>query len=171
MKLDHLAMYVKDLEAAKAFFVQYFGASSNEMYHNPKTGLRTYFLSFGDGSRLEIMSRPDVVDNGINHFQTGYIHLAFSVGGKKEVDELTNTLRADGFTVVSGPRVTGDGYYELTGEGGEFLSTLEKDLLAGTDERSLYEKMICLSQKNYCVLRRFMIEHPTAGDKEFRAVK
>ena len=66
---------------------------------------------------------------------------------------------------------TGDGYYELTGEGGEFLSTLEKDLLAGTDERSLYEKMICLSQKNYCVLRRFLIEHPTAGDKEFRAVR
>ena len=119
MKLDHLAMYVKDLEAAKAFFVQYFGASSNEMYHNPKTGLRTYFLSFGDGSRLEIMSRPDVVDNGINHFQTGYIHLAFSVGGKKEVDELTNTLRADGFTVVSGPRVTGDGYYESCIEGFE----------------------------------------------------
>ena len=77
------------------------------------------FLSFGDGSRLEIMSRPDVVDNGINHFQTGYIHLAFSVGGKKEVDELTNTLRADGFTVVSGPRVTGDGYYESCIEGFE----------------------------------------------------
>lgn len=66
---------------------------------------------------------------------------------------------------------TGEGYYELTGEGGEFLSTLEKDLLAGTDECTLYEKMICLSQKNYCILRRFLIEHPIAGDKEFRAVR
>ena len=66
---------------------------------------------------------------------------------------------------------TGDGYLELTDEGGDFLSTLEKDLLEGTDEHTLYEKMFCLSQKNYCVLRRFLIEHPTVGDKDFRAVK
>lgn len=119
MRLDHLAMYVKDLEATRSFFVRYFGASSNEMYHNPKTGLRTYFLSFGDGSRLEIMSRPDVVDNGRSLFQAGYIHLAFSVGGKEKVDELTHALQADGFTVVSGPRTTGDGYYESCIEGPE----------------------------------------------------
>ena len=112
-------MYVKDLEATRSFFVRYFGASSNEMYHNPKTGLRTYFLSFGDGSRLEIMSRPDVVDNGRSLFQAGYIHLAFSVGGKEKVDELTHALQADGFTVVSGPRTTGDGYYESCIEGPE----------------------------------------------------
>ncbi len=119
MRLDHLAMYVKDLEATRSFFVRYFGASSNEMYHNPKTGLRTYFLSFGDGSRLEIMSRPDVVDNERSLFQAGYIHLAFSVGGKEKVDELTHALQADGFTVVSGPRTTGDGYYESCIEGPE----------------------------------------------------
>ena len=119
MRLDHLAMYVKDLEATRSFFVRYFGASSNEMYHNPKTGLRTYFLSFEDGSRLEIMSRPDVVDNGRSLFQAGYIHLAFSVGGKEKVDELTHALQADGFTVVSGPRTTGDGYYESCIEGPE----------------------------------------------------
>ena len=114
-----MAMYVKDLEATRSFFVRYFGASSNEMYHNPKTGLRTYFLSFGDGSRLEIMSRPDVVDNERSLFQAGYIHLAFSVGGKEKVDELTHALQADGFTVVSGPRTTGDGYYESCIEGPE----------------------------------------------------
>lgn len=119
MRLDHLAMYVKDLEATRNFFMRYFGASSNEMYHNPRTGLRTYFLSFGDGARLEIMSRPDMVDNGRNPFQAGYIHLAFSVGGKERVDKLTNTLQADGFTVVSGPRTTGDGYYESCIEGPE----------------------------------------------------
>ena len=119
MKLDHLAMYVKDLEAVRTFFMHYFGASSNEMYHNPKTGLCSYFLSFEGGSRLEIMSRPDVIDNKKNLFQSGYIHLAFSVGGRERVDELTNVLQADGFTVVSGPRTTGDGYYESCIEGPE----------------------------------------------------
>ena len=119
MRLDHLAMYVKDLEAARTFFTRYFGASSNEMYHNPKTGLRTYFLSFEGGSRLEIMSRPDVIDNGKNLFHAGYIHLAFSVGGKEQVDQLTKQLQHDGYAVVSGPRVTGDGYYESCIEGPE----------------------------------------------------
>ena len=112
MKLDHVAMYVKDLEAAREFFVRYFAATSNELYHNPRTGLRTYFLSFGDGSRLEIMSHPDVTDGDRQMLRTGYIHLAFSVGGKDKVDELTERLRADGYAVVSGPRTTGDGYYE-----------------------------------------------------------
>ena len=86
---------------------------------NPKTGLCSYFLSFEGGSRLEIMSRPDVIDNKKNLFQSGYIHLAFSVGGRERVDELTNVLQADGFTVVSGPRTTGDGYYESCIEGPE----------------------------------------------------
>lgn len=119
MKLDHLAMYVKDLEAVRTFFMHYFGASSNEMYHNPKTGLRSYFLSFEGGSRLEIMSRPDVIDEGRSLFQVGYIHLAFSAGGKEQVDRLTEKLQSDGFMVISGPRITGDGYYESCIEGPE----------------------------------------------------
>ena len=61
MKLDHIAMYVKDLEGAREFFTKYFNATSNEMYHNKTTGLQTYFLSFEGGARLEIMKRPEMV--------------------------------------------------------------------------------------------------------------
>jgi len=39
-------------------------------------------------------------------------HLAISVGSKEKVDELTEKLRADGYTVAGNPRLTGDGYYE-----------------------------------------------------------
>lgn len=60
MKIDHVAMYVRDLEVVKDFFVRFFGAVSNEMYHNPRTGLKSYFLSFGNGAKLEIMTRPDL---------------------------------------------------------------------------------------------------------------
>lgn len=112
MKIDHIAMYVNDLEAAKEFFIKYFGAVSNEMYHNSKTGLKTYFLSFKEGSRLEIMNRPDIIDSEKNNTQSGYIHLAFSVGSKEKVDTLTNELKEAGYKVLSGPRTTGDGYYE-----------------------------------------------------------
>ena len=42
----------------------------------------------------------------------GYTHIAFGVGSKKMVNLLTETLRADGYAVISEPRTTGDGYYE-----------------------------------------------------------
>lgn len=112
MKIDHIAMYVADLEGAKRFFVDYFDATSNEMYHNPRTGLRTYFLTFPDGGKLEIMSRPEVgrADNPV--YGSGFVHLSFALGSREEVDRLTSLLSLHGYDVLSGPRVTGDGYYE-----------------------------------------------------------
>ena len=112
MKIEHVAMYVNDLEAVRDFFVKYFDAVSNEGYHNVRTDFRSYFLSFSDGARLEIMNRPDMSDDDKALARTGYIHLAFSVGSQENVDELTKRLKADGYEVVSGPRTTGDGYYE-----------------------------------------------------------
>ena len=119
MKLDHIALYVKDLEAARLFFTRYFGARANPMYHNPRTGLRTYFLTFSGGARLEIMTRPDLQDDDKHPRRTGFIHISFSVGGEEQVDRLTEQLRADGYRVVDGPRTTGDGYYESCIEGPE----------------------------------------------------
>ena len=112
MKIEHVAMYVNDLHKAKAFFEKYFGAVSNDGYHNEKTGFRSFFLTFGDGARLEIMHRPGMTDDAKGLARTGFIHIAFSVGSKERVDELTAILKKDGYQVVSGPRTTGDGYYE-----------------------------------------------------------
>ena len=112
IKIEHIAMYVNDLEGAKEFFEKYFNAKSNEKYHNTKTGFRSYFLSFDGGARLEIMSKPNVADDEKTLTKTGYAHLAFSVGSREKVDELTYQLEVDGYSVISGSRVTGDGYYE-----------------------------------------------------------
>lgn len=112
MRIEHIAMYVTDLEAARDFFLTYFGAVSNEGYHNPKTGFRSYFLTFDDGARLEVMQKPQMVDAEKNLNRTGYAHIAFSLGSREAVDTLTRRLRQDGYEVVSGPRTTGDGYYE-----------------------------------------------------------
>jgi lactoylglutathione lyase len=112
MHIEHIAMYVNDLETTKNFFVKYFNATSNEGYHNKTTGFRSYFLSFDDGARLEIMKKPQMEDEEKTLTRTGYIHIAFSLGNKKAVDELTEKMRNDGYTVISGPRTTGDGYYE-----------------------------------------------------------
>ena len=112
MYIEHIAMYVNDLEKTREFFVKYFNATSNEGYYNEKTGFRSFFLSFDDGARLEIMNRPQVQDIDNTSSQLGYIHIAFSLGSKLAVDELTERLRQEGYVVVSGPRTTGDGYYE-----------------------------------------------------------
>lgn len=112
MRIDHIAMYVNDLAAARDFFVKYFGAVSNDGYYNKNTDFRSYFLSFEDGARLEIMNKPLMEDAPKPLTRTGFAHIAFSAGSKEKVDELTSILKADGFEVISGPRTTGDGYYE-----------------------------------------------------------
>lgn len=112
MKLEHIGMYVNNLEDTKAFFVKYFNAVSSDRYHNVKTDFYSYFLTFEDGARLEIMNRPDLSDEIKELQSTGYNHIAFSVGSKAKVDEITWQLKSDAYEVISGPRTTGDGYYE-----------------------------------------------------------
>ena len=112
MKIEHAALYVNDLETARDFFVTYLGGKANSGYHNPKTVFRSYFISFDGGARLELMTKPEMADPEKPLNRTGYAHIAFSTGSREAVDELTGKLRSAGYEVVSGPRTTGDGYYE-----------------------------------------------------------
>ena len=112
IKIDHIALYTRRLEVCRAFYETYFGATAGTMYHNPNTGLKTYFLSFTGDTRLEIMERPDVGERPDKALSEGLIHLAFSTGSREAVDRLTARLVADGYACVGRPRITGDGYYE-----------------------------------------------------------
>ena len=112
MKIEHIAMYVNDPEGARDFFIRYLQGISNDGYHNKNTDFRSYFISFDEGARLEIMHKPVMEDPDKTLNRTGYVHIAFSVGSKEKVDELTQRLSDDGYEVISGPRTTGDGYYE-----------------------------------------------------------
>ena len=112
MRIEHVALYVNELEAARDFFVNYLEGHSNDGYHNKNTGFRSYFIHFDNGARLEIMSKPGLLDVEKDLNRTGYAHVAFSVGSRERVDELTGRLKDDGYEVISGPRTTGDGYYE-----------------------------------------------------------
>ena len=101
MHIEHIAMYVNDLEATRNFFVKYFNARSNIGYHNKTTDFYSYFLSFDDGARLEIMKKPEMEDTVKGIARTGYIHIAFSLGSKEAVDELTEKIKNDGYDVIS----------------------------------------------------------------------
>lgn len=112
MKIEHIGLWTADLEKMKNFYCDYFKATAGELYHNQETGFRSYFLSFTDGARLEIMHRQDVNEDGRNKERLGFAHLAISVGSKGSVDALTEKLVNDGYPLLSPCRVTGDGYYE-----------------------------------------------------------
>lgn len=113
MKIEHIALFCHDLERMRQFFLDHFEGISNELYHNPRTGLRTYILTFPDGgARLELMQRPDTIEADPSKPNIGFVHVSFALGSKVAVDEKTRGLSDAGYKVVSGPRTTGDGYYE-----------------------------------------------------------
>lgn len=112
MIIEHIAMYVEELEKARDFFTLYFDGKANALYRNEKTGFSSYIISFDGGARLEIMNKPNLARTDTATAKMGYAHIAFSVGGREKVDALTERLRNDGYRIVSNPRITGDGYYE-----------------------------------------------------------
>ena len=114
MKIEHLAIWVKDLETMKAFYEKYFEAQAGEIYYNPTKKFYSYFLSFDTGCRLELMHQAQVPENKnqVQHQNIGLIHFAVSVGSKEKVDSLTKEIMEAGHEILGMPRTTGDGYYE-----------------------------------------------------------
>ena len=128
MRIEHVAMYVNDLEKEKAFFETYFDAKAGDKYGHEEIGFSSYFLEFQDGARLELMHNTEMDDIEKYRKRTGFIHIAFTVGGKEDVDRITEIIKNDGYELISGPRTTGDGYYEsciLDPEGNQIEITTE----------------------------------------------
>lgn len=114
MRIDHIALWAKDIKKMASFYEQYFQGKAGKQYHNPAKNFSSQFITFENGCRIELMHNPDISEKTKNNHseQLGLIHLAISVGSKENVDYLTTRLQNDGFTVVGNPRTTGDGYYE-----------------------------------------------------------
>lgn len=121
MHINHIAINCKDLEAVTSFFTTYFYVKETQRYHNPKTGLHSRMLDFEDGARVELMNWPDMEAHRQTPHMEGLVHISISVGSKEKVDALTIRLVNDGYECCSGPRTTGDGYYESSINGPEGL--------------------------------------------------
>ena len=129
MKIEHLAIWVKDLEKMKSFYEHFFNGKAGEKYHNPIKKFTSYFLSFENGCRLELMHQPEMVEiqEKLQQEFIGIAHFAVSVGSKEKVNSLTNELRMANYKVVGEARMTGDGYYEsvvLDAEGNRIEITI-----------------------------------------------
>jgi lactoylglutathione lyase len=111
MIIEHVAVWVCDLEPMRAFYTEALGGVSGDLYENPATGLRSYFVSLGEGARLELMHRPALLPSPPDSC-SGYAHIAVALGSRAAVDAAVAALRRRGVPIESEPRVTGDGYYE-----------------------------------------------------------
>ena len=111
LRIEHVALWVRDLEEMRAFYARRLGGRSGPRYHNAATGLTSYFIAFGEGARIELMHQSGV-GLPLEGTTAGYAHVALSLGGRPAVDAAVEALRLGGVTVASDPRVTGDGYYE-----------------------------------------------------------
>ncbi|MCP4177539.1 MAG: glyoxalase [bacterium] len=114
MKIDHVAIWAKDIERLKSFYIKYFNAESNNKYINSKKNFESYFLSFESGARIELMQKPEIPDTKNDAYEqfVGIIHISFELESEKRVDELTERLKNDGIEILDGPRKTGAGSYE-----------------------------------------------------------
>lgn len=113
MRIEHIAVWAADIEKLRRFYTGYFGFCSGEKYVNLSKGFCSYFLTApSGGARIELMSRNDICHKPSRSVVTGLAHIAIEAGDRDCVDALTERLRNDGHTIISGPRQTGDGYYE-----------------------------------------------------------
>ena len=114
MKIDHVALWTNQLEEMKDFYVEYFNGIANDKYRNSLKNFESYFITFLSGAKMEIMRKPEIIDakTEVDKQYLGFVHIAFSVGSKEAVDELTTKLAKRGCQIISAPRTTGDGYYE-----------------------------------------------------------
>jgi len=112
MKIEHVGLFVRNIEKTVQFYEEFFEAKASEKYHNPVTTFSSRFLTFPDGARLEVCNRENLDKHHSLSKPLGYMHLAFSVGSREKVDELSSKISDAGYKHLSGPRVTGDGYYE-----------------------------------------------------------
>ena len=116
--LEHVAIWTRNLEEMKTFYCTFFDGQAGEKYQSNsefKAPFESYFLTFGIGSRLEIMKMSTIPD-GISangHEAIGITHIAFSVEKREEVDDLAQRAHKAGYPVILEPHETGDGYYEL----------------------------------------------------------
>ena len=113
MTIEHLAIWTKDIEKMKTFYLEFFEVNANEKYFNPTKNFSSYFLSFPSGTRIELMHRPEISKQleGLEQ-NLGLAHFAIALGSKQKVNDLTHTVRMKGYSILGEPRTTGDGYYE-----------------------------------------------------------
>lgn len=107
MKISNVGMYVKDLEKAKSFFEDCFGGTVHAVYNEEENGYYSYILKFDEGPKLELMTKPEIVDEKKDRNRTGFVHICFKADCKEKVDEITAKFKSAGYEILYEPATVG----------------------------------------------------------------
>lgn len=112
MKIAHVALWTRDIDAQLTFWQRYFDGVTGEQYvSRNRPGFVSRFVSLAAGPTLEIMSLPDLLSAEQASERVGWAHIALSVGEESRVDQLAQRAQQEGI-LQAAPRWTGDGFYE-----------------------------------------------------------
>ena len=106
MRISNVGLMVKDLEGARKFFEDYFGASVHAQY-NEDNGYRSYIMKFDENPKIELMSKPEVIDAQKDKNNAGYIHICIKVDSKEKFEEILAKVKADNYEVLYEPSTVG----------------------------------------------------------------
>lgn len=112
-RIAHVALWTPDLDASAAFWARHFAAEIGEEYvSRNRPGFRSRFVRLGEGPTIELMTGPWLAGLPADPAErTGWAHLAIALGSEDAVRAAAERLAAEG-VLVSGPRRTGDGFFE-----------------------------------------------------------
>lgn len=112
MNIAHVALWTRNLDAQVHFWETVFGGQRNERYLSKnRPGFESHFITLSDGPTIELMTVPDLPDRPSHPEFVGWAHIALNVGSEADVDRMAEQARLNN-TLLSAPRMTGDGYYE-----------------------------------------------------------
>src|ERR1700742_3652136 len=94
LSIEHLAIWTPDIERLRRFYEHHLGAQAGELYRSATQPLHSYFLKFGDGARLEIMTSPQLEDRQTAR-HVGLAHFALRVGSREQVNQFVEQLRLE----------------------------------------------------------------------------
>ncbi len=103
MKIGNVGIFVKDLEGAKRFFEEYFGARVLKTYNEEENQYYSYIMTMGDGPWLELMTKPEMVDGPKDPNRTGLAHICVRTSTREELDGIVAKFKADGYRILYEP--------------------------------------------------------------------
>lgn len=112
MRIQHVALWTRDIEAAARFWADHFGARVGDRYESARRpGFVSRFVRLEGGAAIELMTGPWLAAAEPELEREGWAHIAVTVGSREMVRSLAERLQAAGL-LVSAPRLTGDGFFE-----------------------------------------------------------
>ena len=106
MRISNIGLMVKDLEGARKFFEDFFGMVVHAEY-SEDNGYKSYIMKTDENPKLELMSKPEIIDAKKDKNNAGYIHICIKVDSKEKFEEILAKVKAANYEILYEPATVG----------------------------------------------------------------